>query len=35
MELKLDADRIAHALTDKPKKSGESWRVPCPAHRQL
>ena len=28
----LDADRIAHALTDKPKRSGESWRVPCPAH---
>ena len=28
----LDADKIAHALTDKPKRSGESWRVPCPAH---
>ena len=28
----LDADRIAHSLSDKPKKSGDSWRVPCPAH---
>ena len=28
----LDAYRIAHALTDRPKRSGESWRVPCPAH---
>ena len=28
----LDADRIAHALTERPKRSGESWRVPCPAH---
>ena len=32
MKTQLDADRIAHALTDKPKRSGESWRVPCPAH---
>ena len=31
-ETKLDAYRIAHALTNKPKRSGESWRVPCPAH---
>ena len=31
-ETKLDAYRIAHALTDRPKRSGESWRVPCPAH---
>ena len=28
----LDADRIAHSLSDKPKRSGDSWRVPCPAH---
>ena len=32
VETGLDAQRIAHALTDKPKRSGESWRVPCPAH---
>ena len=32
MKTQLDADRIAHALTDRPKMSGESWRVPCPAH---
>ena len=32
METVLDAGLIAHALTDKPKRSGESWRVPCPAH---
>ena len=32
MKTQLDADRIAHALTDRPKRSGESWRVPCPAH---
>ena len=28
----LDAGHIANALTDKPKRSGDSWRVPCPAH---
>ena len=32
MKTQLDADRIAHALTDRPKRSGDSWRVPCPAH---
>ena len=32
MKTQLDADRIANALTDKPQRSGESWRVPCPAH---
>ena len=32
MKTQLDADRIAHALTDRPKRSGKEWRVPCPAH---
>ena len=32
MKTQLDADRIAHALTERPKRSGDSWRVPCPAH---
>ena len=26
------AAEVAHALDDRPKKSGSSWRVPCPAH---
>ena len=32
MKAQLNADRIAHALTERPKRSGDSWRVPCPAH---
>ena len=32
MKTQLDAGRIAHALTERPKRSGDSWRVPCPAH---
>ena len=26
------AAEVAHALDKRPKKSGSSWRVPCPAH---
>ena len=26
------AAEVAHALDKRPKKSGDSWRVPCPAH---
>ena len=32
MKTQLDAGAIAHALTERPKRSGESWLVPCPAH---